>query len=125
MDDEDFSALSLHGAYEQSLDPLQLCHTWYDLAFRQLELSNAMARPQLHLIQVTAILTLCNSHFGESFRERSLTSLAINTARELNMHRLGSESSFPHRLARMPEWNTREKRELGRRLWWTLVICDW
>lgn len=125
MDDEEFLSLGFHDAQDQPLDRLQICHTWYDSAIRQLELSNAMARPQLCLVQVAAILTLCNSHFGENFRESNLTSQAINTARELNMHRLGTEASFPSRLRRMPEWDSRAKRELGRRLWWTLVICDW
>ncbi|KAJ5563953.1 hypothetical protein N7513_000195 [Penicillium frequentans] len=125
MDDEEFASLGFHDAQDQPLDHLHICHTWYDSAIRQLELSNAMARPQLSLVQVAAILTLCNSHFGENFRESNLTSQAINTARELNMHRLGTEASFPSRLRRMPEWDSRAKRELGRRLWWTLVICDW
>lgn len=125
MDDNDFSSLKLYETQGQRSDRLRCCRTWYNFSIRQLELSNATARPQLQLVQVTAILTLCNYHFGESFQENNLTSLAINTARELKMDRLGSESNFPSRLSKMPEWNSVEKRELGRRLWWTLVICDW
>jgi hypothetical protein len=125
MDDNAFSSLNLYEAPGHQSSRLQCCRIWYNFAIRQLELSNAIARPQLQLVQVAAILTLCNFHFGENFQESNLTSLAINTARELKMDRLGSESNFPSRISRIPEWNSIEKRELGRRLWWTLVICDW
>jgi hypothetical protein len=125
MDDSGFASLKLYETQGHRSNRLQCCHIWYNSAIRQLEMSNATARPQLHLVQVATILTLCNSHFGENFRENNLTSLAINTARELRMDRLGSESNFPSRLSRIFGWNSTEKRELGRRLWWTLVICDW
>lgn len=104
----------------------ETCGRWYNCVFKYLELANAVATPHLETVQVAAILTLCNSHFGETFRDRNLTSIAITTARALNMHRLATESSYPKDwIESMPEWCTRENRNLGRRLWWTLTICDW
>jgi hypothetical protein len=109
-----------------SSDIQKVCEKWYNCAFRQLELANFMTKPHLYTVQVAAILTLCNSHFGEIFREENLAIMAINTARALNMHQLGTESCFPKdSIEFIPEWNTREDRELGRRLWWTITICDW
>lgn len=124
MSDEETQLLNLPavGAAEA---PLAVCHLWYRSVFWQLELSDAMGKPQIHVVQVAAILTLCHSHFGETHREINLTSLAHNTARALQMHRLGTEASYPHSLERFEEWSTESGRERGRRLWWTLVICDW
>ncbi|KAM0415971.1 hypothetical protein ACHAPT_013070 [Fusarium lateritium] len=121
MSDEETRTLSLPVADS----PLAVCHLWYKSAFRQLELSDAMGKPQIHVVQVAAILTLCHSHFGESYRETNLSSLAHNTAHALQMHRLGTEASFPDSLRRFEEWSTESGRERGRHLWWTLVICDW
>ncbi|KAL2857315.1 hypothetical protein BJY01DRAFT_242387 [Aspergillus pseudoustus] len=109
-----------------SSDTQELCEHWYKCVFSQLELSNAMAMPRLSTVQVAAILTLCNSHFGETFRESNMASVAINTARALNMHWLGTESSYcKEYFDSMAEWKTREDRDLGRRLWWSLTISDW
>lgn len=125
MSEEDVSSLNLP-LVEQGPDTFSVCHHWYRAAFKQLDYSDAMGKPQLHVVQVAAILTLCHSHFGQRYREINLLSLAQNTARALQMHRLGSEaSSYPKSLERFPEWWSETGRELGRRLWWTLVICDW
>ncbi|KAL4810487.1 hypothetical protein BDV18DRAFT_156847 [Aspergillus unguis] len=124
MEREQASALPLNGIND-GFAIQGVCETWYHCAFRQLDLANAIGTPQLQTIQAAAILTLCNSHFGQVFRETNLTSIAINSARALNMHRLGSESSYPNYIESMPEWTTREDREMGRRLWWTITICDW
>ncbi|KAF7177665.1 hypothetical protein CNMCM7691_006026 [Aspergillus felis] len=124
MSDEDTSSLNLP-LVEPSPYPFLVSYHWYCAAFLQLEYSDAMGIPQLHVVQVAAILTLCHSHFGQRYRDINLSSLAHNTARALQMHRLGSESSYPKSLERIPEWADETGRELGRRLWWTLVICDW
>ncbi|KAJ5660682.1 uncharacterized protein N7484_000054 [Penicillium longicatenatum] len=124
MADEDTSSLKLP-VVEPSPYPFSVSYHWYCAAFLQLEYSDAMGKPQLHVVQVAAILTLCHSHFGQRYRDINLSSLAQNAARALQMHRLGSESSYPIDLGRIPEWANETGRELGRRLWWTLVICDW
>ncbi|KAJ5627321.1 hypothetical protein N7528_004748 [Penicillium herquei] len=64
-------------------------------------------------------------HFGQMEQEYLLLGLATNTARALDMHLLASEERFSQRLAMQLNWGTPENRHLGRRLWWTLVICDW
>ncbi|KAJ5833640.1 hypothetical protein N7474_001951 [Penicillium riverlandense] len=124
MGHEDTLSLDLP-LVEQSPYPFSVCHHWYRAALQHLEYSDAMGKPRLHVVQVAAILTLCHSHFGQRYRDINLSSLAHNTARALQMHRLGSESSYPKSLERIPEWSEQTGRELGRRLWWTLVICDW
>lgn len=98
---------------------------WYEQTFTQLALSTGFAKPTLELVQTFAVLTLCTSNFGDYQREALLIGIAVSTAKALNMHRLGSESSYPKSLSSRPEWSTPAKRELGRRLWWTLVISDW
>lgn len=124
MSDEDAMSLNIQTEAGDP-NPVAICQQWYRSAFRQLELSDVIGKPQLRIVQVAAILTLCNSHFGESFRGFSLLSLAINTARALRMHCLATESSYPQSLEQFDEWSSQPGRELGRRLWWTLVICDW
>ncbi|KAI0973188.1 hypothetical protein F4678DRAFT_478361 [Xylaria arbuscula] len=124
MSDEETLSLNLP-IVEPSPYPFSICHHWYRAAFLQLEYSDAMGKPQLHVVQVAAILTLCHSHFGQRYRDANASTLAYNAARALQMHRLGSESSYPKSLERIPEWSKESERELGRRLWWTLVICDW
>lgn len=124
MGDEDVLSLNLP-IIEQSPYPFSVCHHWYRSACLQLEYSDAMGKPQLHVVQVAAILTLCHSHFGQRYRDANLANLARSTAYALQMHRLASESSYPKNLERIPEWADEAGRELGRRLWWTLVICDW
>jgi hypothetical protein len=124
MGEEDTLSLNLPSV-EQSPYPFSVSHHWYHAALQQLEYSDAMGKPQLHVVQVAAILTLCHPHFGQRYRDINLSSLAQNTARALQMHRLGSESSYPESLKGIPVWSEETDRELGRRLWWTLVICDW
>lgn len=95
------------------------------MTFRQVALYNVFTKPRLELVQTAAILTLCNSHFGESEREVLLLRSAIGTARALQMHRLGTESTFPRSLCERAKWSTPAGRQLGRRLWWSLAITDW
>lgn len=103
----------------------RLSRTWYDSCLRELELANFTGKASLRTIQAIAILTLCNLNFGEMERESLLYGLAVNAARYLGMHRLGSEGKHPQDLAAKSLWSAQADRELGRRLWWTLVICDW
>ncbi|KAL4874495.1 hypothetical protein BJY04DRAFT_203819 [Aspergillus karnatakaensis] len=98
---------------------------WYRTVLRQMELSDFIGRPSLHVVQAIAILNLCSRHLGERQRELTLTAIAISTAKSLKMHMLGNELSCPARIRKMAQWSTQPNRELGRRLWWSLVICDW
>ncbi|KAL4891255.1 hypothetical protein BDV59DRAFT_194450 [Aspergillus ambiguus] len=102
-----------------------LARIWYDACLRELELAKFAGKASLRTIQAIAILTLCNLNFGEMERESLLHGLAVNAARYLGMHRLGTEGKHPQDLAAKALWSSQADRELGRRLWWTLVICDW
>ncbi|KAH8891227.1 hypothetical protein GQ53DRAFT_841622 [Thozetella sp. PMI_491] len=106
-------------------DLAELPQSWYRAVLRQLELCDFIGRPGLHTVQAIAVLNLCSRHLGERKREVTLTGVAINIARSLKMHLLGSEDSCPARVEQIPLWSTLPARELGRRLWWSLVICDW
>lgn len=111
-----------NGESERGVD---IARMWYEAAIRELEASSPLTQPSIQSVQTVAILTLAHSHFGQMEQEYLLLGMAINTARCLEMHLLGSEAQFSKRLALKEIWSTPENRQLGRRLWWTLVICDW
>lgn len=104
---------------------ISISRSWYEAAFRGIE--NAISRgvASLPLIQSLVVLTLCNSNFGEQQREWLLSGVAINMARCLKMDKLGDEDEWVPKSHRTPCWSTAANREMGRRLWWTLVVCDW
>lgn len=110
--------------HQQRQETVALSQKWYKVALQELS-SLGLGQPSLSIIQTVLILTLCNSNFGHSEREMFLVGVAISAARALKMHRLGTESTYPQSLKRYTEWQTREGRELGRRMWWTLTIADW
>lgn len=108
--DEDLAILSRH---------------WYWAVLQSLEDSDFLGKPRLSTVQTIAILTLVNSSFGQNDREWMLIGIAVNIARILNMHRLANEQTLAKRISALPQWRSLAQRNLGRRLWWTLVICDW
>ena len=101
---------------------MELSHSWYDAALKELSNSNFLSTPQLSTVQTVAILTLLHRNFGESHREYFLLGLAINTARTLGLDHLNEAG---YETSNWPMLRDQPERELGRRLWWTLVICDW
>jgi hypothetical protein len=133
MDPEERPALSrLRGfegnASQSDMDSERgrhIARMWYEAAIKELEASNPLTNANIKAVQAMAVLTLAHSHFGQMEQEYLLLGLAINTARALEMHLLASEGHFSQRLASQSTWSTLENRQLGRRLWWTLVICDW
>lgn len=129
MDSHVLEELMEHGAREiaSALRPVcvEYARHWYQCAMRSFKETDFEFKANIHAVQTVAIMTLCNMNFDESEREWLLMGLAIQTARHLRMHRLGSESSFDKTVAERPEWATVRGRQLGRRLWWTLVVCDW
>lgn len=119
------SSLSLQSTLLEDGGSLMVARIWYDAAMRELQLSQFLGKPSLSTVQTLAILVILHRNFGEADREYFLLGIAINVSRTLGMDRLGSEACFPRELTNRREWSTRSGRELGRRLWWTLVICDW
>ncbi|KAH7146510.1 hypothetical protein EDB81DRAFT_795399 [Dactylonectria macrodidyma] len=123
---------SFHGSANPKLavptsgeDLTTLSRYWYWAALQDLDDNDFLGTPKLSTIQVIAILTMVNSSFGQNSREWMLMAVAVNMARMFHMHRLGSEQTLSPSIAKLPQWRTIGKRNLGRRLWWTLVICDW
>ncbi|KAF9892291.1 hypothetical protein FE257_002068 [Aspergillus nanangensis] len=102
-----------------------IARLWYETALSELGTASPLLQPRLSTVQAIAVLTLCHGHFGQTEREYILLGMAINTARVLDMHLLSSEDRLSRRVAANPHWTTPEDRQMGRRLWWTLVICDW
>jgi hypothetical protein len=98
---------------------------WYHATLKQLELADLLGTIDVKNVQTIAILTLCFGNFGETEREYMLIGAAINSAKFLGMHRLGTEATFAQSSRKREYWSKRADRELGRRLWWALVIYDW
>jgi hypothetical protein len=122
---EGFSGRSRPTSVSNSEGMLQISHAWYNAVFQELDLANYLSKPKLGTVQTLAICTTLHRNFGQPDREYVLLGVAINVARTLGMDRLGSEATCPKHLKTRVEWATWSRRELGRRLWWTLVICDW
>ncbi len=104
---------------------VEVAHTWYTAALGELYRSGFYSSPQLSTLQALAILGLLHRNFGEIHREYFLLGLAINVARTLGLDHLGQEGNKVQALSVASRWNQQTDRELGRRLWWTFVICDW
>ncbi|CRG83094.1 Centromere DNA-binding protein complex CBF3 subunit B [Talaromyces islandicus] len=90
--------------------------TWYAAALRELDLADYTRRPSLATVQALAILNILRKNLGEPSREFILHGAAVNVARLVGIDHL-------------PEDKTADQnpvlRSFRRRLWWTLVICDW
>lgn len=130
LDNECFAAFAYWDP-ETSYHPPQslqesaaLAKTWYRASLYELDLSDFLGASKLSSIQTIAILPLLNASFGQTEREWLTMGAAINMARSLQMHKLKKESSTSKSSFRS-EWSTKESRSLGRRLWWTLCVCDW
>lgn len=106
-------------------DIFAISHAWYGAVFKELNYADFLSKPNLATVQTLAILSLVHRNFGEAQQEYTLLGVAINTARMLGLDRLGYEGQPGRQLSNAPHWAERKHRVLGRRLWWTLVICDW
>lgn len=72
-----------------------------------------MRRYDVRSVQAIAILGLCFNIFGDYNLYQTMWACAVQIARHLGMDTEGSN--------RDPAFD----QERSRRLWWTLVICDW
>ncbi|RDW69864.1 hypothetical protein BP6252_08884 [Coleophoma cylindrospora] len=102
-----------------------ISRVWYEAVLEELYQGDFLGKPTLLTIQTITVLSLVYRNFGESEREFLLLGVAINAAKTLQMDYLGCEDSIPLRSTKSTYWIDRSSRELGRRLWWTLVISDW
>lgn len=87
---------------------------WYDSAIFYLEKADYLRVPSLKTVQTIAILGIVFNNVGEFCFHANIWPVAIRIAQTLKMD---DERSLA---ARPPI-----EREVCRRVWWTLVICDW
>ncbi|KAH6989168.1 hypothetical protein BKA56DRAFT_542552 [Ilyonectria sp. MPI-CAGE-AT-0026] len=109
MADEDYALeLNLPG------DPQRLLRNWYEAALLCLNRADFMRKNNVRTVQTIAILGMCVYNFGDSELNNHLWSCAIRIAQALGLDGSRSDSAC------MPL-----SKEAQRRLWWTLVICEW
>ncbi|KAH7021479.1 uncharacterized protein B0I36DRAFT_367885 [Microdochium trichocladiopsis] len=97
-------------------DHHRLQRNWYDAALFFLDRAEFMKRPRLETCQTIAILEISFSIFGDHKLSFIMRSCALTVARSLGLDRENpmDESQL-----------TALGKEARRRLWWTLVICEW
>ncbi|PYI04077.1 hypothetical protein BO78DRAFT_373822 [Aspergillus sclerotiicarbonarius CBS 121057] len=121
---ESLPVFSPYRASLPSRKPTELCRTWCEAALKELNYASYLSKPSISTVQALAILNIVHKNLGESSREYTLHGLAVNVARLIGIDRLGEHHERPT----CPVKDTgliREHRNVHRRLWWTLVICDW
>lgn len=95
-------------------DPQRLLRNWYEAALLCLNRADFMRKNNVRTVQTIAILGMCVYNFGDSELNNHLWSCAIRIAQALGLDGSRSDSAC------MPL-----SKEAQRRLWWTLVICEW
>ncbi|TVY29269.1 putative transcription factor lepB [Lachnellula hyalina] len=108
MNEEEAEAAGIH----QQTGALLL--NWYDSALYFLQRADFLRRWDVRTVQATAILGIVSINVGDSKMQSVLWACAIRIAQFLNM---GNDSAHQNESLLLTE--TR------RRLWWTLVICEW
>lgn len=86
---------------------------WYDGAILCLQKADFMRIPLLGTVQTIAILGMCYNHFGDGELGSHMWSCGIRVAQRLDLDKSSANSSLPMSLHGQ------------RRLWWTLMICEW
>ncbi|KAK1635664.1 hypothetical protein BDP81DRAFT_376380 [Colletotrichum phormii] len=87
---------------------------WYKTALFCLEETDYMRTSTIRPVQAIAVLGICFHNFGDSGLYRHLWSCAIRIARNLGLD--GSHATHP---------TSELGLEAQRRLWWTLIVCEW
>ncbi|GME45935.1 hypothetical protein GTA08_BOTSDO08008 [Neofusicoccum parvum] len=109
MDDTEFT---------QSTPPIPdqqaLLRNWYDSALYFLDKGDFLQKTRLSVVQAITILGIVATNIGDTCRHSNLWACAIRMAQQLH---LGSDRANLH--------ESPVARESRRRLWWTLVLCEW
>ncbi|KAG4268975.1 hypothetical protein FPRO04_12324 [Fusarium proliferatum] len=109
---EDNEAQSLQLSNDLSVE--QVSRNWYEAAIFCLHQADFLRVANVHNVQAIAVLCMTFNNRGDSEMGHHLRVSAIRIAQTL---RLGQDN------------NEREVQHLGieaeRRLWWTLIICEW
>lgn len=91
-----------------------LVRKWYDSALYYLHRADFLRVPDIRTVQAISILTNCFNTVGDFNFYQTLVPLAVRTAQILKIDRESDLAS-----------KTFIEREVCRRVWWTLVICEW
>ena len=97
--------------------------SWVKATLDVLEYSSRTTSGALEDVQTIIIISfvVCSLE-GMSSRYRNLISTTISSARELLLHRIGHPSNSA---MMVPPPTDSVQAEIGRRVWWYLVITDW
>ncbi|KAL1863892.1 hypothetical protein Daus18300_008041 [Diaporthe australafricana] len=96
------------------VDFTSLLRNWYESALLFLDTADYIKSPDVRTVQAIAILNIVFNNVGDVHRHQNMWTVAIRQAQQLG---LGSD-----------EDNTDEsycEQQIRKRLWWTLVICEW
>lgn len=87
---------------------------WYDTAVFFLEKADYLRVPTLMTVQTIAILGIVFNNVGDFHFHHNLWGVAVRTAQTIKIN------NEQYLASRHPI-----EREVCRRVWWTLTICDW
>jgi hypothetical protein len=90
-----------------------LQRNWYHAALFFLDKADFLRTPDIQTVQTIAVLGVIFNNVGDIGRHKMLWSIAIRQAQELQ---LGVDDVHEE---------TNQGQQLRRRLWWTLVLCEW
>ncbi|KAK6835746.1 hypothetical protein RU639_001786 [Aspergillus parasiticus] len=103
---------------------IELSRNWRAAALKELNYANYTGKPSLRTVQALVILNVIHKNLGESDQEYILHGTAVNVARLIGLDRLGHDRGTVSTHMESLESNSSQQNVL-RRLWWTLVVCDW
>lgn len=102
------------GLHPQDMGFMHLLRNWYESALYCLDQGDFMQVLDLNTVRAVAILGMVFNSVGDVHRSLTLWSVAIRQGQQLQ---LGIDSAHPQ--------ETYIEQQKRRRLWWTLVVCDW
>jgi hypothetical protein len=92
----------------------ELIWNWYCSALFYLDQGDFLQRSHIRVVQAIIVLGNVASTIGETERHANLWAVAVQVAQQLNLGR--DEKNIGESML---------QQETRRRLWWTLVICEW
>jgi hypothetical protein len=102
---------------------LALADQLYHVAEGVLWCSRFLNRQTFESLQAISLMTIYGFGMEDGADATwALLGTAVKIAQNLGMNRLEAEAADK---VWSPVWNTRLRREMGRRVWWTFVSLDW
>ena len=95
-------------------DRVKLLKNWYRAALYYLDEADFMQSADIRVVQAVVILGIVATNIGDTARHSHFWAVAVRMAQAL---KLGTDSEN--------EGESLLQREVRRRLWWTLIICEW